>query len=249
MPIIPQSDYQAPFWLINEHWETILPALTRKPKKIEYTRERINTRDDDFLDLDFVYHDHNRIVILSHGLEGHSDKSYMRGMANQFLANGWDALSWNCRSCSEEINLKPTLYHHGATADLEDVIHHVLKKGYQEIALVGFSLGGSLVVKYLGENGKNVPKEIIGGVSFSIPCQLGSCARELSKKSNGFYLKRFLTKLKAKIKQKAAQFPGLFNLNGIDNIASFPEFDAQFTAPLHGFESADAFYNYARAGN
>lgn len=249
MPIISQSDYHPPFWLLNAHWETILPAIVRKPKAPPFKRERISTRDEDFLDLDFVNANNEQIVILSHGLEGHSQKNYMHGMASYFFNHGWDTLSWNCRSCSEEINLTAKLYHHGATEDLEDVIKHVIKKNYKQIALIGFSLGGSLVVKYLGENGKNTPTEIIGGVAFSIPCQLGSCAREMSRPDNAFYLKRFLTKLKAKIKTKAIQFPEIFILNGIDSISNFPEFDTQFTAPLYGFDSADSFYRYASAGN
>ena len=249
MPIISHSEFQAPFWLINKHWETILPAVARNPLSIEYTRERISTRDGDFLDLDFVYENNDRIIILSHGLEGHSDKYYMRGMAAHFHSNGWDSLSWNCRSCSDDLNLTPILYHHGATDDLEDVIQYVINKEYKEIALIGFSLGGSLTVKYLGEKGKYAPEQIIGGVAFSIPCQLGSCARELSKPDNAFYLKRFLTKLKLKIRKKALQFPEVFKLNGIDDISSFPEFDTQFTAPLYGFSSADEFYTYASAGN
>jgi hypothetical protein len=249
MPIISRSDYKPPFWLVNEHWETILPALTRNPEKLSYSRERIATRDLDFLDLDFVYHGNNRIVVLSHGLEGHSDKYYMRSMARHFHHSGWDSLSWNCRSCSEEINLKPKLYHHGATEDLEDVIHYVLSKGYRQIVLIGFSLGGSLVVKYLGENGSKTPPEIVCGVTFSIPCQLGSCAREMSNPANKFYLNRFLKKLKYKIKQKAAQFPDLFNLQKIEFISDFPSFDSHFTAPLYGFDTADDFYTYASAGN
>jgi predicted alpha/beta-fold hydrolase len=249
MPIIPKSDFKSPFWLISEHWETITPALARKPKKLNYTRERITTRDDDFLDLDFVYNDKSKIVILSHGLEGHSDKYYMRGMAQYFHSKGWDSLSWNCRSCSEEMNLKPKLYHHGATEDLEDVINYVITKRYQEIALIGFSLGGSLVVKYLGENGKNIPNEIAGGVAISIPSQLGSCAKQLSTPSNKFYLKRFMKKLKNKIRQKAAQFPGMFDIKHLDSISNFFEFDTRFTAPMYGFKSAEDFYTYASAGN
>jgi len=249
VPILTQSDYKAPFFLINEHWETIVPAMIRNPGKLHYTRERITTRDEDFLDLDFVYKNRDRIVILSHGLEGHSDKYYMRGMAQYFLSRGWDTLSWNCRSCSGEINLTPKLYHHGATEDLEDVINHVLTKNYKQITLIGFSLGGSLVVKYLGENGNKTPDEIQCGVAVAIPCQLGSCAHEMSKPGNRFYLNRFLTKLKAKVRQKSIQFPDVFNISGIDKISSFPEFDTQITAPLYGFNTANEFYTYASAGN
>lgn len=249
MPIIDASDYRKSFWMINEHWETITPGLLRNPKPLNYTRERISTSDGDFLDLDFIYKEKKRIVILSHGLEGHSDKYYMRGMAHQFLRNDWDTLSWNCRSCSEEINLKPQLYHHGATQDLDDVIQHVLEKKYEQVLLVGFSLGGSLVVKYLGESIRNPPNKIVGGIVYSIPCQLGSCAKQLSAPGNGFYLNRFLKKLKDKIILKASQFPEVFDLAEIDNISSFYEFDSVYTAPLYGFENAEAFYTYASAGN
>lgn len=249
MPIIQKSSFATPFWLKNPHWETILPALTRRPKKLRYSRERITTRDGDFLDLDFVYRKNDHIVILSHGLEGHSDKYYMRGMARIFLHNGWDTLSWNCRSCSGEINLKPRLYHHGATEDLEDVIEHVRTKNYEQIALVGFSLGGSLVIKYLGENDNKVPSAVAGAVAFSTPCQLGSCARELSTPENRFYLTRFLKKLKLKIMRKARQFPDIFTLEGLEKVSSFLEFDTRYTAPLYGFSSADKFYKYASASN
>ena len=249
MPIIKNSGFRAAFWMPNEHWETILPGLVRNTGKLEYSRERISTPDRDFLDLDFVFRHNDRIVILSHGLEGHSDKYYMRGMARIFLNNKWDTLSWNCRSCSQDINVSPKLYHHGATEDLQTVINYVVSKRYKQILLIGFSLGGSLVIKYLGENKANLPYEIAGGIAFSIPCQLSSCAKKLSEPQNKFYLNRFLKKLKAKIKAKAAQFPDSFDLNGIDKITSFLEFDTKYTAPLYGFENANDFYIDASAGN
>lgn len=247
MPIIPNSDFKPPFWMKNEHWETILPGMFRKPKKLDYKRERITTMDDDFLDLDFVYHGNKKIVVLSHGLEGHSDKYYMSSMAGHFINYGWDTLSWNCRSCSPEINLKPNLYHHGATEDLHDVVNYTIAKGYKQILLVGFSLGGSLVVKYLGEQKR--ASEIIGGIAFSIPTNLGSCAAKMSDPDNKFYLDRFLGKLKRKITVKASQFPDLYDLKGIEEINSFYEFDTKFTAPIYDFSSAEDFYEYASAGN
>ncbi len=249
MPLIDKSEYKAPFWLINEHWETILPAMLRKPRKPFYTRARINTQDGDFLDLDYVRHGHEKILILSHGLEGHSFKAYVTGMANKFLKNQWDVLAWNCRSCSGEMNRTPKLYHHGATEDLETVVNHTIKKGYKSIVLIGFSLGGSLTIKYFGERGEQAPPQVAGGVAFSVPVQLAPCARELSKPENKVYLNRFLRKLKKKIKLKAKQFPKHFPLDGIDVIDNFYDFDDKISAPLYNFISADDFYNYASAGN
>lgn len=249
MPIVQNTSYNAPFWLYSNHIETLLPALLRKPKPLDYKRQRINTQDNDFLDLDFVFNSNDRIVILSHGLEGNSERYYMLGMAHKFINHDWDVLSWNCRSCSGEINLTPKLYHHGATEDLEEVIKEVISMGYKKIILIGFSLGGSLVVKYFGENGWHVPSEILAGVAFSIPCQLGSCANKLSDPDNKFYLNRFLNKLKAKIKLKAEQFPDIFDLEGIDEINDFYSFDTKYSAPLYGFKNVEDFYTNASAGN
>ncbi len=249
MPLIDKSSYKTPFWLRSEHWETILPALIRRPPKPPYQRERITTTDGDFLDLDYVQRGHEKIVILSHGLEGHSGKAYITGMANKFLKNQWDVLAWNCRSCSGEMNCTPGLYHHGATEDLEEVVNHAIDMGYKTIVLIGFSLGGSLTLKYFGERGEQAPPQVAGGVTFSVPVQLGPCALKLSEPDNKVYLKRFLRKLKKKIKLKAEQFPDKFTLNGVDVIDNFYEFDGKISAPLYNFESADAFYNYASAGN
>ncbi len=249
MPVIKHSTYKAPFWLYNNHIETIVPGILRKPKPLPYQRHRITTRDGDFLDLDYLQNSNYRIAILSHGLEGHSDKYYMRGMAHALQNAQWDVCSWNCRSCSQDINLTPKLYHHGATEDLEEVIMHSKPMEYKQILLVGFSMGGSLTIKYLGENGKNLPKEIIGGIAFSTPCQLGSCAKQLSDPDNKLYLNRFLGKLKNKIKVKAEQFPDIIETSGIDAINSFYEFDSRYSAPLSGFSNVEEFYSYASASN
>lgn len=249
MPIIQKSSYKAPFWLFNEHVETIVPGIFRNPLPLKYTHHRITTKDSDFLDLNYVQNSHDRIVILSHGLEGHSEKYYMRGMAHAFKNLDWDVLSWNCRSCSENINLTSKLYHHGATEDLKEVVLDAIVKGYKKIVLIGFSLGGSLVMKYLGENSHLVPSEILGGIAFSTPCQLGSCSKKLSDPGNEFYLNRFLKKLKAKIKLKAEQFPEVFDLSGIDEIDNFYEFDTKYSAPLYGFSNLNEFYSYASSGN
>ena len=249
MPVIAQSTYRAPFYLFDHHLETIVPGLFRKVDPLPYVRERIETRDADFLDLDWVQKGAKKLVVLSHGLEGSSRRQYIQGMGRIFLLNGWGLLAWNCRSCSGEMNRKLKLYHHGATEDLKDVIEHVLKKyRYEAIILVGLSMGGSLSMKYLGENANNLPPAIKGGVGFSVPCDLGASAKMLSKPGNFIYRERFMKKLKRKIIQKSIQFPGALDLDGLEKIKHFPEFDQQFTAPINGFRSAEDFYTYASAG-
>lgn len=234
----------------NGHVATIYPSTFRKVEGVTYARERIDTPDDDFLDLDWSKGtDNKNLVIVSHGLEGSSERPYVLGMVKYFRSRNWDALAWNCRSCSGEINRTARFYHHGATDDLQTVIDHVNKiKHYDQIWLVGFSMGGSLSIKYLGEQGSGVPSNVRGGVAFSIPVSLRSSVEMLTNGRVKFYEKRFLKKLEDKVKTKAATYPDLITYNGFDHINSFSDFDNAYTAPLHGFKDADDFYDTVAAG-
>jgi hypothetical protein len=118
--------YNPPFFLFNAHLETIFPSVIRRVNDIQYERERITTPDDDFLDLDLVRHGSKKLVIISHGLEGNSTRAYMRGMARAFFGFEYDALAWNYRGCSDEMNKQRRFYHSGATDDLDTVIHHAI---------------------------------------------------------------------------------------------------------------------------
>ncbi len=219
--------------------------MFRKITDIVYSRERLELPDGDFVDLDWLRQGSKRLMIVTHGLEGNSERHYSKGMARYFSRNGWDALAWNCRSCSGEMNRLPRFYHHGATEDLKHVIDHSISHGYHEIALVGISMGGSMTLKYLGENSSLLPPQIRAGIAFSVPCDLLSSAAELDRPGKRFYLNRFLKKLSKKIKVKESMFPGIVSHRGFDQIKSFREFDNRYTAPLHGFENADDFYQRA----
>ncbi|MBN8651686.1 MAG: alpha/beta fold hydrolase [Cytophagales bacterium] len=245
MPII-ASAYKAPFYLFNPHLETVIPSVFRKVPGT-YHRERLELPDGDFVDLDWMTEQRDKLVIISHGLEGNSERHYTKGMAVHFFQHGWDSLAWNCRGCSGEVNRLPRFYHHGATEDLAAVIEHAIQKKYSHIVLIGFSMGGSMTLKYLGE--RIVRKEIKAAVTFSVPCDLGSSATELDKPGNKFYRNRFLKKLEKKIQVKAAQFPNLLSATGFETIATFREFDTRYTAPLHGFNDANDFYTRASCGS
>jgi len=247
MPLIPSSPYQPPFHLFNKHLETIVPSIFRKVTAT-YKRERIELIDGDFLDLDWLSKDRDKLVIVSHGLEGNSDRHYAKGMASYFFQRGWDSLAWNCRGCSGEINRLPRFYHHGATEDLGAVVDHAIKKKYSHIVLIGFSMGGSMTLKYLGEKKGRVSKALKSAVVFSVPCDLGSSARELEKPTNKFYLNRFLKKLGVKMQTKSLLFPKQISTVGFEKIKSFREFDNRYTAPLHDFADADDFYMKASCG-
>ncbi len=245
MPII-KSIYKPPFYLRNGHISTILPSMFRKVEGVEYERERITTPDDDFLDIDWIKKGNNKLVIVFHGLEGSSNRHYVKGVAKHFSANKWDVAAWNARSCSGEMNTQPRLYHHGDVADIETSVNHIIAhNSYKEIALVGFSMGGAMILNYLSDNLVDVPNIITKTVVISPPVDVGDSARQLEKKSMSFYRNRFLDKLKNKIKLKAQMFPNLLNVDGLDEIVTFAEFDRRYTAPLHGFDSASAFYKNA----
>ena len=234
--------YTPPRYLFNGHLQTIVPSLLRKVQGIDYRREKVITEDEDFLLLDWYTQNADRLVIISHGLEGDSERPYMKGMARAFYRAGYDALAWNYRGCGGQMNDTLRFYHSGATDDLNWVIRHALvRKQYRNIVLVGFSLGGNLTLKYLGERG-DVPQEVVGGAIFSVPLDLQACAHQLARPSNIVYHRRFLNNLKKKIAQKALQLPEQLSTEHFSSIKTLQDFDDYYTAPLHGFENAAAYY-------
>lgn len=231
--------YRRPLALFSAHLETIYPALLRRVNNISFERERISTEDDDFLDLDWLRRGHPHLVIISHGLEGSSRRAYIAGMARALSAGGYDIIAWNFRGCSEEMNRRLRFYHSGATDDLQVVIDHAVSKGYRDISLVGFSLGGNVMLKYLGETPPS--GALRKAVAFSVPLDLYNSCLTISRPENFLYSRRFLRNLKLKVKRKAGLMQGL-DLSGIDNIRTLVDFDDRYTAPLHGFEDARDYY-------
>jgi uncharacterized protein len=259
--------YRAPRILFNNHLETIYPALFRKVTEVVYQRERIPTPDQDFLDLDWLSRSHlentlssriphyagfrddkvemtppnNKLIIISHGLEGNSHRAYVKGMARIFYQHGYDVLAWNYRGCSEEMNRQLRFYHSGATDDLDVVVQHAASKGYTEINLIGFSLGGNLTLKYAGEKGSAIAEQVNRIVTFSVPLHLHTSSIKIATSANGIYAKRFLKTLKHKVALKANLIPGI-DTQKLDRIKNLFEFDDAYTASLHGFDSALDYY-------
>ncbi len=240
MSLIRESSYPPATIFRSGHLDTILPAALRRPAAWPVQKIRIDTPDGDFLDLD--YHSDgatHKIAILSHGLEGSSSQSYIRGMAKSLAMQGWDTLAWNFRGCSGEPNRLLRFYHSGATDDLQAVIDHVLlTQRYEKIALIGFSLGGNLNLKYLGDLGSSIDQRIYKAVSFSVPCDLEACSYQLAIPSNRYYMRRFMRSLRLKMQNKALRFPGELDITGLTQMRTFAEFDGRYTAPLHGFDGA-----------
>lgn len=241
-----ESTYKKPALLFSSHVETIYPALLRKVTLKTYTRERISTPDNDFLDLDWLLTNSKKLVIVSHGLEGDSHRAYIKGMVKIFTTNGYDALAWNYRGCSGEVNKQRRFYHSGATEDLHCVVQHAIEKKYEEIVLVGFSLGGNLTLKYLGEANRSA--HIKRAITFSVPLHLHSSCVQISKPSNFLYATRFLVSLKKKIIEKARLRDDL-DVSNIQNIKSLQAFDDRYTAVLHGYRDALDYYTQCSSLN
>lgn len=258
MPLIAPSSYQPPTRLWNGHLQTIIPSLFRKVA-VPYVRERIETPDDDFLDLDWAFASDAQtsvpqqpLVILSHGLEGSSTSQYLAGMVRHLTSTGFTCLAWHYRSCSGELNRQQRFYHIGETGDLELVVRHALTKGYQTVYLMGFSAGGNVTLKYLGERGPASSGQpvttpalhpaIQKAVVFSVPLDLMGSARRLEQWDSLVYNYRFNRTLKRKVLQKAAAMPGVFSTEQVVKARNIREFDNLFTAPQNGFRDVTDYY-------
>lgn len=243
MPLI-QSNYKPIFPFKNGHFSTIYSAKLRPSPSLNQQRERLQLPDGDFMDIDWSFADKPslKVAILLHGLEGNAQRTYMKGQAKILNQNGWDAAAVNFRGCSGEANLSYQSYNAGKTDDLEAVINSILiKDKYIEIALVGFSLGGNLLLKYLGERG-SFPKEIKKAVAISTPLSLKGSLESLNEFSNWVYRNSFLINLRKKYKTKMKDFPEKMTASDYKKITSLLEFDNVYTAPAHGFKDAFDYY-------
>ncbi len=243
MPILP-TDYNPPFWVKSAHLSTIYSGLFRKVNGLDQKRERLELPDGDFMDLDWSFAEKpsKKVVILLHGLEGNAQRPYITGSAKAFNEAGIDACAVNFRGCSGETNRLFRSYHSGATEDLDAVVQHILKnKKYPEIYIKGVSLGGNMVLKYVGEP-RNIPKEIKAVIAVSAPCNLYSSLKELLKPINYAYALRFRKHLVEKLRLKLPLFPDGISKDDIKNIKNLKDFDDIYTAPAHGFKDALDYY-------
>jgi predicted alpha/beta-fold hydrolase len=220
----------------------MLPALFRKTPTLTPTKQTLELRDGDFLNLEWLRKDNQRLAIISHGLEGSTQSSYVQGMAASLLAAGWDVLTWNMRGCGETPNRLVPWYHSGQSGDLRLVVNEALARHQDQIALIGFSVGGNITLKYLGEEGSSLPPRISQAVAVSVPMDLRGSAEVLSRPRNRLYMEYLLRPLRRRMREKASRFPGVFDTTSLSSIRTFREFDERFTAPFHGFSSVDEYW-------
>ncbi len=241
MPVSQIDDYKPNVFLRNGHINTFYAYLTRTKPNPQFQRERMFTSDGDFVDLDMLSQGSKKLVVLCHGLEGSSNSQYMRGTSDLLFKNGWDVIAINHRGCSGEPNLRVITYHSGFTRDLNEVIEKY-GNDYKEISIVGFSLGGNIVLKYAGDMSGDLHEKIQHCVAVSVPCHLAEGAQEIISRKNAIYHNNFLKSLIKKARAKHKLFPDIVNIKSIEKCKTLIEFDNEFTAPIHGFVDAWDYY-------
>ncbi len=243
MPYLGTTNYRPSFLFRNKHWSTIYPSVFRKIPAVVYQRERIELLDGDFLDVDWSRKNGRKLVVVLHGLEGSADRPYVRGVINIMNEVGWDGLGLNFRGCSGEPNRLSRGYHSGETGDLKLLLEKIISENdYETINLVGFSLGGNVTMKFLGELGPDLSALIKRAVGISVPIDLYESCLEIQRFHNRIYLNSFLKSLKEKVQLKENVLVDQVDLEQIFKAKDFFEFDGLVTAPLHGFSSASHYY-------
>lgn len=255
-PDMPSAVSDTPFkpawWLPGAHLQTLWGPLRRKPPQLERRRERLWLADGDFLDLDWHGPDDPRapLVLILHGLTGSSRSLYVLGLQQALAVRGWTSTALNWRGCSGEPNRLPRAYHSGASDDLAAVIAHLrTRRPLAPLYAVGYSLGGNVLLKHLGESAADCALQ--AAVAISVPLRLDHCADRIGLGFSRFYQAHFMRELCAYVQAKqrlfaergqSEHFAALERLGPVQELRTFWEFDGRVTAPLHGFADARDYY-------
>jgi hypothetical protein len=226
------------------------------PPAVSYRRERWDTPDGDFIDLDWVENQDpglrtedaakTPLVVLFHGLEGCSNSHYALALMRELRAQGWGGVVIHFRGCSGERNRLPRAYHSGDTAEVDWIMRRLRQQRPDApLFAVGVSLGGNALLKWLGEQGQAADALISRACAVSAPVDLMIAGDTLGRGFNLFYARHFLSSLKRKSAAMLASFPGLFDLQRVLAARTLREFDNVVTAPLHGFQDTDDYWTRA----
>jgi predicted alpha/beta-fold hydrolase len=243
--MIVESDFRPASWLKNPHLQTIFAATLRPSPRLRVRRERIELPDGDFLDLDWMEGSAPAgapIALLLHGLTGSIRSKYARGLMRRFDAHGWRAVLMHFRGASGEPNRLPRGYHSGETGDV-DYVARLLHEREPSVpmAAIGYSLGGNVLLKWLGEKGADVP--VRTGVAISVPFDLRLCAHAIRAGFSRIYQDRLLRLMRASVRLKFSSLEPPFPLPDLNRLRDFFEYDDAVTAPLHGFAGVDDYYD------
>lgn len=236
------NNFKPAWWLPGGHLQTLWSSFKRRKFSFKTARERLILPDEDFVDLDWVESNNSGpIVIVMHGLEGSIKSSYVHGILNALKNMGFRAVLMNFRGCSGEHNHSSKAYHAGETNDFNFFVQTLhVRYPDTKLAAIGFSLGGNVLLKYLGEAQNN--SLLSCAVAVSVPFLLNRSADRMQTGFSIVYQKKLLALLRKKIIDKNKFLPLPVDINHINEIKNFWQFDAEITAKLYGFESADEYY-------
>jgi hypothetical protein len=242
--------FRPPLWCRNPHLQTAWGPLLRPRPRLEWRREVLTTPDDDRLRLYRVAGaEEGPVVLLLHGLEGSAASNYVGGLAQRLARAGFAPVAMEFRSCGGELNRARRLYHSGETTDLAFVVGELVRRSTPcDVYLVGFSLGGNVVAKWLGELGDDAPEQVRGAAVVSPPFDLTVSGPALDAALFGVYARRFLRTLVPKALAKERQYPGCLDAPAVRTSRDFTAFDTHATAALHGFRDAHDYWEKVGCG-
>lgn len=233
--------FKPAWWLPHAHAQTIWASWVRKAPQVETNPEFLELDDGDFLDLRWTLGKQGPIVIVLHGLEGCIESNYIQGVLAAVHQKGWRGVLMHFRNCGYHTNRLPQSYHAGQTHDLACLVDLLLQREPQTpLAVIGYSLGGNVLLKWMAESGSNLP--IQAAVAVSVPFELEKAMRRLEKGFSRIYHWYFLRLLRRSALRKSTVLPLPFTAGFIKAIPSIREFDDRITAPLHGFRGVDHYY-------
>lgn len=236
--------FRPAWWCPGPHAQTLWGALLRRTPRVEVRRERWDTPDGDFLDIDRLDGPPGSpLLLILHGLEGSSRSTPVLGLLAGARCLRWRAAAMNFRSCSGEPNRLPRSYHGGETGDLTWVVERLAgEEPETPLFCVGFSLGGNVLLKYLGERGDAAPRQVRAAAAISTPFDLAASARWLASGPGALYTRRLVASLRRKTLNKLQRYPGLVDRKAVLKVQTLEQFDNAVTAPVHGFANADAYW-------
>jgi len=239
--------YTPAWWVPGAHLRTLWGKLVRRPPPLLTRIERWATSDGDEIELHRVDpvegSAHGGRLLVLHGLEGTIQSHYLRGILAQARQRGWAADALIFRTCNGEVTRARRLYHSGETTDLDFVVQRLVREHRgQPLALAGFSLGGNVLLKWLGERGSELPAEVRSAAAVSVPFDLERGSRFIERGFSRVYTKHFLRTLRAKARAKLARDPDLFDALALERAQTLFAFDDAVTAPVHGFADAADYY-------
>jgi len=245
------DSYRAPRWLPGGHLQTIYAAKLMPLPDVAYRRERWDTPDGDFIDLDWLAADPSApgpqpLVVLFHGLEGSSRSHYALALMAALRSRALRGVVVHFRGCSGELNRLPRAYHSGDAPEIDWILRRLRAQNSDApMFAMGVSLGGNALLKWLGDNGESAARVIDAAAAVSAPLDVMAMGDALGQGFNLVYSRNFLQTLKAKSLAKLERFPGLFDANAVRAAGTLREFDDLVTAPLHGFANTDDYWTRA----